>query len=134
VKSIVIELYRKDYIRRRNCDTLDGSTCVIINCVNVRASGINSLYAIRREVTCRALYTQHVTIWCQKWDWTYTRDNLVSDLINALPGNSYVNTVRHATIGEAVSSVSFTPSSGGTTELCNPFLSNDSVNTLLRNR
>jgi hypothetical protein len=46
------------------CDTADdsNSNCKIVNCVNVRVSGINSLYAIRREVICRALYTQHVTI------------------------------------------------------------------------
>jgi hypothetical protein len=55
VKSIVIELYRKDY-RRRNCDTADGSNCEIVNGVNVRASGINSLYAIRREVNCRVIH------------------------------------------------------------------------------
>jgi hypothetical protein len=61
VKSIVIELYRKDY-RRSNCDTADGRKCEIVNGVNVRASGINSLHAIRPEVNCRALYTQHVTI------------------------------------------------------------------------
>jgi hypothetical protein len=32
--------------------------------------------------------------------------HIVTDLINALPGNSSVNTVQHATIEEAVSSVS----------------------------
>jgi hypothetical protein len=32
--------------------------------------------------------------------------NIVTDLINALPGNSSVNTVQHATIDEAVFSVS----------------------------
>jgi hypothetical protein len=32
-------------------------------------------------------------------------DNTVMDLINALPGNSSVNTVQHATIEEAVFSV-----------------------------
>jgi hypothetical protein len=31
--------------------------------------------------------------------------NIVTDLINALPGNSSVNTVQHATIDEAVFSV-----------------------------
>jgi hypothetical protein len=62
VKSIVIELYRNDY-RTSNCDTANGSTCDIVNGVNVRASGINSLYPIRREVTCRVTYTQHVTIY-----------------------------------------------------------------------
>jgi hypothetical protein len=37
VKSIVIELYRKDY-SRSICDTADGSTCEIVNCVSVRAN------------------------------------------------------------------------------------------------
>jgi hypothetical protein len=50
-------------------------------------------------------------------------------LINALPGNSSVNTVQHAIIHEAVFSMSFAPSSGGTTGLCNPLLGNGSVNT-----
>jgi hypothetical protein len=36
VKSIVIQLYRNDY-RGSIWDTADGSTCVIVNCVNVRA-------------------------------------------------------------------------------------------------
>jgi hypothetical protein len=64
VQQLRDELYRvngSDY-RTSNCDTVDGSNCKILNGVNVRASGINSLYAVRREVTCRALYTQHVTI------------------------------------------------------------------------
>jgi hypothetical protein len=54
--------------------------------------------------------------------------NIVTDLINALPGNRSVNTVQHATIDEAVFPMSSAPSSGGTTGLCNPFLSNVSVN------
>jgi hypothetical protein len=45
----------------------------------------------------------------------------VTDLINELPGYSSVNTVQHATIDEAVFSLSSTPSSGGTTGLCNHF-------------
>jgi hypothetical protein len=52
----------QNYIRRRNCDTANGSNWEIVNCINVRASGINSRYSIRREVTCRVTYTQHVTI------------------------------------------------------------------------
>jgi hypothetical protein len=36
-KCIVIELYGKDY-RRSDCDTADGSTWVIVNCVAVRAN------------------------------------------------------------------------------------------------
>jgi hypothetical protein len=32
-----------------------------------------------------------------KWE-----DNIVADLINALPGNSSVNTIQHAAIEEAV--------------------------------
>jgi hypothetical protein len=54
----------------------------------------------------------------------------VTNLINALPGDSCVNTDQHATIDEAVFSMSSAPSSCGTTGLCNPFLSNGSVNTL----
>jgi hypothetical protein len=64
VQHLRVELYRvngSDY-RRSNCDTADGSNCKIVNGVNVRASGINSLYAIRCEVNCRVIYTQHVTI------------------------------------------------------------------------
>jgi hypothetical protein len=60
--------------------------------------------------------------------------NIVPDLINALPGNSSVNTVQHPTINEAVFSTSSAPSSGGTTGLCNPFLRNGSVNTIPRDR
>jgi hypothetical protein len=48
-------LYRKDY-RTSNCDTVDGSNCKIVNGVNARASGINSLYAIRREINCRVIH------------------------------------------------------------------------------
>jgi hypothetical protein len=55
---------------------------------------------------------------------------IATDMINALPGNSSVNTVQHATIDEAVFSMPSAPSSGVTTELCNPFLNNGSVNTL----
>jgi hypothetical protein len=55
-------------------------------------------------------------------------------LIIALPGNSPVNTAQHATIDEVVFSMSFAPSSGGTMGLCNPFLSNGSLNTLPRKR
>jgi hypothetical protein len=58
----------------------------------------------------------------------------VTDLINALPGNSSVNTAQHATIDEAVFSMSSAPSSGGTSVTCNPFLSNGSVNTPPRKR
>jgi hypothetical protein len=47
--------------------------------------------------------------------------NIVTDLINALPDNSSVNTVSHAKIDETVFSLSSAPSSSGTTELCNRF-------------
>jgi hypothetical protein len=63
-----VQLYRvhgSDY-RRSTCETADDSNCQIVNCVDVRASGINSLYAIRREVICRVTYTQHVTFWCDQ--------------------------------------------------------------------
>jgi hypothetical protein len=67
VQQLRVELYRvngSDY-RISNRDTVDGSNCKIVNRVNVRASGINSLYAIRHEVNCRVTYTQHVTICIQ---------------------------------------------------------------------
>jgi hypothetical protein len=38
--------------------------------------------------------------------------HIITDLINALPGNSSVNTVQHATIEEAVFSMSSTPNNG----------------------
>jgi hypothetical protein len=50
-------------------------------------------------------------------------------VINALPGNSSVKTIQHATIDEVVVSVSSPPSGGGTTGLCNPLLGNGTVNT-----
>jgi hypothetical protein len=58
----------------------------------------------------------------------------VTDLINALPDNSYVNKVQHASIDQAVFSISSAPSNGGTTGLSNLFLSNGSANTLPRKR
>jgi hypothetical protein len=58
--------------------------------------------------------------------------HIVTDFINAFPGNSSVNTVQHATVDDAVFSVSFAPSSCGTTGLCKPLLGNDSVNTFPR--
>jgi hypothetical protein len=64
----------------------------------------------------------------------YINERIVTGLINALPGNTSVNTVQHATIDEAVFSMSSSPISGGMTGLCNPFLSNDSVNTVPRKR
>jgi hypothetical protein len=68
VQQLRVELYGKNY-RRSIWNTADGSTCVIVNRASVRASGINSLYAIRREVTC------HVT--------HPTRDNIHSVCITA---------------------------------------------------
>jgi hypothetical protein len=55
--------------------------------------------------------------------------DIVTDLINALPGNSSANTVQHATIDEAMFSMPSAPSIGGTKGLYNPFISNGSVNT-----
>jgi hypothetical protein len=60
--------------------------------------------------------------------------HFTTDLINALPGISSINMVQHATIYEAVFCMSSTPSSGGTTGLCNPFLINGSTNTFPRIR
>jgi hypothetical protein len=56
-------------------------------------------------------------------------EHIVTDLMNALPGNSSVNTVQHATIDEALFSMSSAPSSGGEMGLCNPLLGNGSVNS-----
>jgi hypothetical protein len=63
IESSEAELYRKDY-SRSNCDTADDSNCEIVNGVNVRASGINSLYGIWREVICCVIHP--------------TRDNMYS--------------------------------------------------------
>jgi hypothetical protein len=49
----------------------------------------------------------YVRTWC---GW---KDNIVTDLINALPGNSSVNTVQHGTTEEAVFSVSAVTSHRG---------------------
>jgi hypothetical protein len=41
VQQLRVELYRvhgSDLSRRCNCDTADGSTCVIVNCIRVRAN------------------------------------------------------------------------------------------------
>lgn len=46
-----------------------------------------------------------------------------------MPGNSSANTVQHATIDDAVFSMSSAPSSGGITGLCHLFLTNGSVYT-----
>jgi hypothetical protein len=46
---------------------------------------------------------------------------IVTDLINALTGNSSVNTAQHATIDEAVFSVSSAPSRGGKNEFATRF-------------
>jgi hypothetical protein len=62
------------------------------------------------------------------------REHTVTDLIKDLPANSSVNTVQHAAIDEAVFFMLSAPSRRGTVGLCNPFLSNGSVNTLPRNK
>jgi hypothetical protein len=74
------------------------------------------------KVTFRFIYYER----CTNNSWV----NSVTDLFNALPGNISVNTAQNATIDEAVFSMSCVPSSYGTTGLCNPFLSNGSINTL----
>jgi hypothetical protein len=48
--------------------------------------------------------------------------NIGTDLINALPGNSSVNTVQHATIDEAVFYVVFSLSNSRNGVLCNQLL------------
>jgi hypothetical protein len=58
VQQLRDELYRvngSDH-RTSNCDTVDCSNCKRVNCANVRASGKNSLYWIRSEVTCRVTH------------------------------------------------------------------------------
>jgi hypothetical protein len=65
VQHLRVELYRvhgSDY-RISNCDTADDSNFNCKSCECKSECGINSLYAIRREVTCRVIHT--------------TRDNLV---------------------------------------------------------
>jgi WD40 repeat protein len=59
-------------------------------------------------------------------------DSILTVFINALPGNSSVNTVQNSTIDEAVFSMSSAPRSGGTTGLCNPLLGNGSLKIFLR--
>jgi hypothetical protein len=58
-------------------------------------------------------------------------NHIVTDFINALPGNSSVNTAQHATIDDAVFYVVRTEQRR-TTGLCNPLLGTGSVNTLPR--
>jgi hypothetical protein len=81
VQQLRVEWHRvngKDYVRRRNCDTADGSNGVTVNCISVRASGINSLDPIRREFICR-VHTQHVTIFS-----IYTRRSTAVDISQRL--------------------------------------------------
>jgi hypothetical protein len=53
-------VHGSDASRRSNCDTADGSSGDIL-----RASGINSLDPVRREIICRVSHTQHVTVFTQ---------------------------------------------------------------------
>jgi hypothetical protein len=66
--------------------------------------------------------------------YSYSCIYTLTDFINALPGNNSVNTVQYAAIDNTLFSMSSAQSSGGTTGLCNPFLSNGSENTLPRKR
>jgi hypothetical protein len=50
------------------------------------------------------------------------REDIVTDLINALPGSSSVNTVLYATIEEAMFSMSFAPSKSRNGVLCDQWL------------
>jgi hypothetical protein len=54
----------------------------------------------------------------------------VTDLINALPGNNYVNTVQHAIIDEDVFSMSSAPSNSRNGVLCNQLLGYATVLTM----
>jgi hypothetical protein len=53
--------------------------------------------------------------------------HIVTDSINALPGNSYVNTVQHATIDEAVFSMSSASSNSRNRVLCDQLLGHATV-------
>jgi hypothetical protein len=55
---------------------------------------------------------------------------IVTDLINALPGNSYVNTFQHATIDEAVLSMSSAPRNSKNGILCDQLLGYATVLTI----
>jgi hypothetical protein len=58
--------------------------------------------------------------------------HILTDLINALLGNSSVKAVQHTTIDEVVFSMSSAQSRCGKTGSRNPFLSNGSVNIFPR--
>jgi hypothetical protein len=64
-------------------------------------------YVLRRHKTVNT-YTLSLKQLKEKLLWRYTcrlKENIVTDLVNALPGNSSVNTVQQATVEEAVFSV-----------------------------
>jgi hypothetical protein len=56
------------------------------------------------------IHVSHAYVWTGQINVLY---NTVTDLINVMPGNSSVNTVQHATIEEAVFSVSAVTSRSG---------------------
>jgi hypothetical protein len=58
-------------------------------------------------------------------------NHIVTGIINALPGNSFVNTVQHATIDEALFYVVRTEQRWNN-GVCNPLLGTGSVNTFPR--
>jgi hypothetical protein len=68
-------VHGRDSCARSNCDTADGSNCKIVNCLSVRAGGINSLYQIRREVICRVIHP--------------TRDNIFASVVLQQISNNY---------------------------------------------
>jgi hypothetical protein len=55
---------------------------------------------------------------------------IVTDVINALPGNSYVDTVKQATIDEAVFSILSAPSNSRNGILCDQLLRYATVLTI----
>jgi hypothetical protein len=68
VQQLQVQLSRvhgSDY-SRIICDTADGSNGVTVNYVTIMASGINSLYAIQREVTIGHDIHPIRDSWCQK--------------------------------------------------------------------
>jgi hypothetical protein len=60
----------------------------------------------------------------------YRTQCIVTDLINALPGNSYVNTVKQAAIDEAVFSMLSAASNSRNGVLCNQLLGYATVLTI----
>jgi hypothetical protein len=73
VQQLKVQLYQghgRDY-SRSNCYTADDSNCNYELCEYKSECAINSLYSIRREVTCCVAYTQHVTVYIYIYIYIY---------------------------------------------------------------